>query len=93
MYFMNTWEIDEAFHRHHSHPILQPATILLKRFRDVIDENSDGWAYWNAPVKAAKRLMMMIQHPETASEEEFKKAQTPIKSFCTRQNLRFPDPH
>lgn len=90
MYFMNRWEIDDRAFRHQNHPVLGKATRFLQRFRDLIDENSDGWAYWRAPVKAAAKLMDMIQQPETATEAAYKKAMTPIKSFCTRHKLPLP---
>ena len=90
MHFMNRWEIDEQAARHCNHKVLGPATRFLQHFRDLIDSNSDGWAYWGPPVHGAKRLMLLIQNPETATEATFKKALTPIKTFCTRHKLPMP---
>ncbi len=88
---MNRWEIESAAQRHQCHYVLGPATRFLKRFMDLIDCSSDGWAYWKPPLLAAKRLMVMINKPETATEEEFKKALTPVKSFCTRHKFKLPE--
>jgi hypothetical protein len=88
--WMNRWEIDCAAERYQDHPVLGKATQFLQRFRDLIDANSDGWCYWRLPIKAAEKLMNMIQKPETATPEMFKKALTPIKSFCTRHKLPMP---
>lgn len=91
MLFMNTWEIDERADRFKSHPVLGKATRFLQRFRDLIDRNSDGWAYWPLPVRAAKSLQELIQNPDTATEAAYKKAIRPIKAFCTRHKLTFPE--
>lgn len=93
MYFMNEWEIDLArsrYNLHQLHPVLGPATQLLSDLRDMVNGCSDGWAYWGPPVRAAARLMTMIQHPETATVETFKASQKPIKAFCTRYKRPFP---
>ena len=90
MYFMNTWEIDEKADRYKNHPVLGKATRFLQRFRDLVDENSDGWCYWPVPVRAAKRLMEMINTPDTATEAEYKAAMRSIKSFCTKHKFALP---
>lgn len=84
MHFMNSPEIDWKAEQYRNHPILGRATQTLVRLRDKVDSCSDGWAYWSAPVRAADKLMTLIEHPETATEEALKKAMTPIKSFYTR---------
>ena len=91
MHFMNTWEIDDCRDRYAKHPVLGPATRFLADFRDLIDQNSDGWCYWRPPVQAADKLMTLIEHPETATAAALKKALTPIKSFCTRHKLKLPE--
>lgn len=101
MIFMNTWEVSEAADRHKSHPVLGRATRLLSEFQDLVDANSDGWAYWKAPQKAVQKLVALIQEPTTATEAKLKAAITPIKALCTRHKLKFPaealeepvDPH
>lgn len=96
MLFMNTWEIDEAVSRHYRHPILGPAARLLRDLRDLVDSCSDGWAYWKAPVRAAKKLMELLQDRGSITEAEartrLKRALTPIKAFVTKNKPKyFPD--
>jgi hypothetical protein len=91
LHFMNESEIDHAKERHKMHPILGPATELLSDLRDLVNQNSDGWCYWRAPVKAADKLMTMIESSETPTKEAFKKALAPIRAFCTRHKLAMPE--
>lgn len=98
MSWMNTWEIDQAVETHRGHPVLGPATRMLAEYRDTVNRNSDGWAYWSAATNAAGKLMELVQIGNTdygrgaakVTKEQFKKAQTPLKAFCTRKNLPFP---
>ena len=80
----NEYEIAVAVARHREHPVLGRATRFLAAFREHVNENGDGWPYWRQSVQSAAKLMTMIQHPETANEEAFKAALTPIRSFYTR---------
>ena len=70
------------------------ACRFLIAFKDEVDQHSDGWAYWRAPLKAATRLMKLIQQNGSMSDSEFQWALTPIKSFYTRKGtaagMRFP---
>lgn len=90
MLFMNESEIDQAADRYADHPVLGPATKLLQRFRDMVNENSDGWAYWPAAPRAAKQLQVLIQAGD-GTEKQLKRATTPLKSLCTRRHLPFPE--
>ena len=85
--FMNEYEIDMSVERHADNPVLGKASLFLREFKDVINGCSDGWCYWKQPVNAAKQLMTLIQHPETATEQSLKRALSPIKSFATRRNI------
>lgn len=97
MMFLNTWEIDDAKDRWHSHPVLGPATATLANLRDAADANSDGWAYWPKPARAGKKLMELIQgdgtheaqfgEREDATEARLRAAYTPIRSFSTRTGI------
>ena len=99
MRFMNRWDIDEAVRRYDDHPVLGPATQTLLNLEEWTDSHSDGWAYWPKPVRAAKRLMEMIERDgtwnyrtddrEDVTVEEYKAALRPIKAFRTRQNADF----
>jgi hypothetical protein len=101
MLFHNTWEIDENAQQFAGHPVLGPATTLLQRFRDEVNQNSDGWAHWPLPAKAAKSLMELIDQAkrcrrdllpdsEMPTMKQAKKAATRIKTFCTKHKLQFP---
>lgn len=104
MRFMNSYEIDEACIRYRAHPVLGPATQTLAALRDAANHNSDGWAYWPKPCRAAAKLMALIEgdeHPEgvrgarfdderaDATPEKLHAAYTPIKAFRTRSGISF----
>ena len=95
MRFMNTWDIEEAEYRFVSHPILGPATETLKNLERWTNQNSDGWAYWPKPARAAAKLMEIIEaaHPfrdgKEPTEAEYKAALRPVKAFRTRQGADF----
>ena len=100
MRFMNAWDIDRAEARYAGHPILGPATATLRNLSDWTNANSDGWAYWPKPVRAAKRLIELIERDGTnryvsdserddVTEAEYRAALRPIKAFRTRQGADF----
>lgn len=100
MMFMNEYEIDAAFNAHRNkqrfdNEALALAVAFLSEFRNEVNAHSDGWAYWGAPVKAAKKLMTLVQNPSTVTHVELHKALTPIKSFYTRRGyaagMKFPE--
>src|SRR5579859_1017249 len=94
-HFMNEGDIDQAVERHKDDPVLSRATRFLSDFREETNAHSDGWPYWKLPIHAAAQLMGMIQHPEYATEENFRKALTPIRAFYTRRGtaagMKFPE--
>ena len=100
MIWMNECEIEDAAHRYRHHPILGPATRTLMGLVSVVNRNSDGWAYWRKPIRAAARLMEMIERDGTAryrfdderadvSVEELRRAYVPLKTFRTTTGLQF----
>lgn len=90
MYFMNGWEIEEAAQAFQHHPVLGPATRTLVSLHDAANTNSDGWAYWPKPVRAAAKLMTLIQGDrEDATPAALRAALVPIKSFRTRSGIDF----
>jgi hypothetical protein len=93
MMFMNTFDIDAA-QRLAVSALQIKAANFLAAFRDQVNENSDGWAHWKAPVAAAEKLMFLVQNPGTNTESSFKAAMTPIKAFYTRRGfaagMKFP---
>lgn len=98
MLFMNTYEIEEALRRHVDHPVLGPATQQLAELEEWTNRNSDGWAYWPKPCRAAAALQTLIQQGDAAERGEvvapvtpaaYKAALRPIKAFRTRQGADF----
>jgi hypothetical protein len=87
---MNTYDIDEAAYRLRTGPIGEAAQFL-KRFKDEVNRVSDGWAYWPPPVRAAAKLMDIVESGRggiavmTVTAVDVKKAMTPIKAFMTRR--------
>lgn len=61
MYFLNSYEIDVRARQFRDDPIMGPATQTLANLRDWTNRNSDGWAYWPKPTRAAERLMKLIE--------------------------------
>lgn len=94
----NEWDVEEARDRYRDHPILGPATKTLLNLVVWTNENSDGWAYWPKPGRAAKNLQELIGSRRTYIEdpdredvtvEAYRKALRPIKAFRTRKNATF----
>lgn len=73
---------------------------ILARLIDWTNDNSDGWAYWQAPSRAANKLSDLLHFryltnlgkriEGDVTEAELKKALTPIKAFLTRRGVE-PD--
>jgi len=99
MRFMNDFDIACARRRHGDHPVLGPAIQTLDNLREWADDNSDGWAYWPKPARAAAKLMELIEGngtweairtaDERATPAAYRKALAPIKAFRTRQGADF----
>ena len=94
--YMNDYDIQMAQQILGSDPVLGPAVRFLDEFRNEVNEHSDGWAYWSAPLKAAAALMTLIQAGVNARREgkahgvtveNLKRAMAPIKAFMTRRGL------
>lgn len=99
MLYMNSHEIADAAHRYIGHPVLEPATKTLIALAAWTNRNSDGWAYWPKPCRAARALQELIgttrtylDDPERASVtlDDLKRAYRPIRSFATRHSADFP---
>ena len=100
MKFMNEYDIDERADQYRGHPILGPATRTLEALKECANRNSDGWAYWPKPARAAAKLMELIERDGTAryrfdddredvTPAEYRRALAPIKAFRTRTGLDF----
>ena len=97
---MNGWEIEDAARRFGpATPNLAAGAATLYRLRDWTDSNSDGWAYWPKPVRAAARLIGLLEDARLASlrggwptditDAELTAALRPIKAFLTRQGVAY----
>ncbi len=86
---MNEYDISEAQDRYHGDPVLGPAVTTLTRLVDWTNANSDGWAYWPKPARAAARLMELIEGDGTVTADDVRKALRPIKAFRTRHGADF----
>ena len=98
MLFMNTYEIDEAVQLFGGHPVLDAAAVTLRNLRDWTDRNSDGWAYWPKPCRAARRLQLLLLtgrqsylagRTSDVTLAQLRDALRPIKAFRTRQGADF----
>ena len=94
MLYMNDFDIAIATQRNADHPVLSRATAFLVEFRDEVNSHSDGWPYWSAPLKAARKLMELVQSDD-ATEDQLIAALSPIKAFYTRRGnaagMKFPE--
>ena len=87
MLFMNDSDIYQASKRFELDSAKHHAVEILQAHIEVINANSDGWAYWRPPVVAAKRLMELIKGPpvsETTAAECLKRALCPLRTFYTK---------
>lgn len=98
--WMNEMDLDNLVYncRDMRRPVLRRAAHILSQLRDWTNANSDGWCYWQAPSRAASKMMTLAQgiQPDgwrsstddtDMTEADFKKALTPIKSFLTKHHV------
>ena len=93
--WMNQSDIEILYQNHDSHtcPNVRTGVRLLYRLMEAVNNQSDGWAYWAAPGKAADKLMDLIRttgnilYPlhGTISDDQLKKAISPIRRMVTVQ--------
>lgn len=98
--WMNEGEIDQMveFTKYDAQEYA-PYAQYLSDWRDIVNENSDGWPYWKIGAGAATKLMEALQalqdshrfRGEAPDDAQFRKALTPIKSFATRRGLPSPE--
>lgn len=100
MPFMNEYDIDDAVRvlEQVDSPTLRYAQYLSD-WRDIINNNSDGWPYWKVGTGAAQKLMAAVSQAVDAaargsdnepSDKELRAAVTQIKSAATRRGLDVP---
>lgn len=99
--WMNEGEIDRAIDLLGSHaPDYLPYAVFLGEWRDIVNQNSDGWPYWKAGSRAAGKLMELLDQAVQATFrsgvdypdlEAFPKSLTPIKAAATKHGLQRPE--
>lgn len=66
------------------------------RYLTIINENSDGWAYWSACHGPAEKLLTALDRAtgggfrapgDPVTPDELKKALSPMKALLTRRKL------
>lgn len=94
MRYMNEYEIENALIRFNrgDTPNLGHGAFILARLATWTNRNSDGWAYWPKPCRAAQSLQALLQtadrfDPVDVTAAELKRATSPIKAFLTRQGV------
>lgn len=96
MLFLNEYEVERAyvrFSRDTDLPNLRRASIVLYDLVQWANNNSDGWAYWPKPCRAAARLQSLLQaadreiDPDDAPLCDLTSALAPVKGFLTRQGV------
>lgn len=90
---MNQADIEQAATQTHACPNVRKGVRLLHRLIQAVNAQSDGWAYWAAPSRAASKLMALLQSAgnlshgthNRISDADLARAITPIKAMVTRQ--------
>ena len=98
MRFMNDFDLQQAEQRFSrgNTPNRERVVHAVDRLREWADANSDGWAFWPKPVRAAAKAIDLIdswtwaereaQERHDATDAEVTAALRPIKAFLTRHN-------
>lgn len=99
MLYMNDWDLAQARNRFTrvATPNRLALVMVVDHLRDWTNHNSDGWAYWPKPVRAARQAMeyirsttweeMQRQEREDITDAEMAAAVRPIKAFLTRHKV------
>lgn len=97
--WLNEHEIDDAYDTLSAHaPEAAPYARYLRDWKDVVNSNSDGWAYWKSGSRPADGLGTLVKQAVDSlrgrgampSETDFKKSLSPIKAAATRFKLEAP---
>ena len=82
MRFANEYDIAE-FLRRADDPVRKAAAQTLANLAEWANRNSDGWAYWPKPARAANRLIEFLESGDS-SLVVYRAALRPVKAFRTR---------
>jgi hypothetical protein len=100
MRYMNEYDLFSAQRRYDPARVPNRAylTQVIMALAEWANHNSDGWAYWPKPCRAAARAIELVEstaYPEyerrqreDATDAETMAAVRPIKAFLTRQGER-----
>ena len=105
--WMNNDEIDQTIRILDARsPEVAPYAKFLGAWRDIVNANSDGWAYWRAGSRCADRLSDLLQQAvnnvrgigrvEMPLKFDIEKSLIPIRTAATKHKLpkpvlEFPD--
>lgn len=88
---MNQNEIEWMAQQSHECPNVSKGVNLLLRLMQAVNQQSDGWAYFRAPAKAAQKLIDLLKTAGTCgtiSAADLRKAITPIRTMVTHQRKK-----
>lgn len=91
---MNQNEIEWASRQNHQCPNVRKGVMLLARLVHSVNDQSDGWAYWTAPLNASKKLINLLKSTGnlnygthgTISDSQLQAAVSPIRRMVTVQS-------
>jgi hypothetical protein len=94
--WMNQAEIEMMAANRHACPNVKKGVKLLYAFMQAVNDQSDGWPYWNVASKSAAKLMELLStagnswHDTrgTITEKQLKDAITPIRRMVTAQQKK-----
>jgi hypothetical protein len=92
--YMNDYDLQFAERRFANTPNRLAVVDTINRLKDWTGANSDGWAYWAPPRKAAAPLMRLVnsttnalndlQEANDATPAVVRRAAATLRGFCTR---------
>lgn len=97
---MNEYDVDEVLDiTQRQFPEFERYAQFLVDWKDTINNNSDGWAYWKAGRGAADKLSGLLNQVKMATfgrgelptEDQLKKALSPIRAAATKYKLPAPE--
>lgn len=98
MRFANSYDIAVYVRRHPEGTTLGNAARTLRNLEQWANANSDGWAYWPKPARAATRLIEFLEYhsrefragpTDETIAAEYRAALRPVKAFRTRHSADF----
>jgi hypothetical protein len=99
MRFMNSYDLERAvrFYDEDTTPRRLHLAYAVANLAEWANNNSDGWAYWPKPCRAAEKAIRLIDSTTNAENEakrrtdcteaEHKAATVAIRSFLTRHGV------